>query len=99
MNSINVIITSYTDQPGLVAEVWCELGMVAAVRYHDVTKLFEIEFFTIKGEERPTFDLAAWEFEITKAKRRILEIEGPPSPRTVQDNDRNLVNAALLKKS
>ena len=76
MNSINITITSYSDQPGLVAEIWCELGMLAAIRRQGDKSSFTIEFFPIAGDKRPTFDLGSMEAEIVKAKRRLLEIEG-----------------------
>lgn len=76
MNSLNTTITSYLDQPGLVAEIWCELGMVGAIRRQAETDSFTVELYPILGNERPVLDLATLELEITKAKRRLLEIEG-----------------------
>jgi len=38
MNNIDITITSYPDQPGLVAELWCEKGMLGEIRYQNDTQ-------------------------------------------------------------
>ena len=77
MSKIDITITSYLDQPGLVAEIWCELGMFGTLRLNKETRSFVVDLFPIQGRH-PSVDPVALEKEIAKAQRRILEIEGLP---------------------
>lgn len=80
MSQIDVTITSYPNQPGLVAELWCEQGMWGEIRLKEESGTFSMELFPLKAGYRPLLDLEALEKAIAEAKRRLLEIQGSETP-------------------
>lgn len=76
LSKLELILTSYPDESALVAELWCESGMFAAIRYQGDSPDYWFELFPLADRDCPRINLTELEGIITQAKRRLREIEG-----------------------
>ena len=76
-STLELVLASYPeDYSVLVAELWCQHGMFAAIRLQNAANVFSMEFFSVPSVEPVFLDLAEVESLISRAKRRLKEIEG-----------------------